>query len=40
MIEKLKADIATWITDWVSVHNEQLGAVPCPFAWLNDLCAG
>lgn len=32
MIEKLKADIATWITDWVSVHNEQLGAVPCPFA--------
>jgi hypothetical protein len=32
MIEKLQADIATWITDWVSVHNEQLGAVPCPFA--------
>ncbi len=32
MIEKLKADVATWILDWVSVHNEQLGVVPCPFA--------
>lgn len=32
MIEQLKEDISKWILDWVSVHNEQLGAVPCPFA--------
>lgn len=32
MIEKLKADVAAWILDWVSVHNAKLGVVPCPFA--------
>lgn len=32
MIEQLKADIATWILDWVSVHNDALNVVPCPFA--------
>lgn len=31
-VEQLKEDISMWITDWVSVHNEQLGHVPCPFA--------
>ena len=31
-IEQLKEDISKWILDWVSVYNEQLGAVPCPFA--------
>jgi hypothetical protein len=32
MIDQLKDDISKWILDWVSVHNEQLGHVPCPFA--------
>jgi hypothetical protein len=32
MIEQLKADVATWILDWVSVHNDALGVIPCPFA--------
>lgn len=32
MIEQLKADIATWIFDWVSLPNEQLRNIPCPFA--------
>jgi hypothetical protein len=32
MIEQLKADVATWILDWVSVHNDALGVTPCPFA--------
>jgi len=31
-IEQLKEDISKWILDWVSVYNEQLGSVPCPFA--------
>lgn len=31
-VEQLKEDISKWITDWVSVHNDQLGHVPCPFA--------
>jgi hypothetical protein len=31
-IEQLKEDIKIWILDWVSVYNEQLGTVPCPFA--------
>ena len=31
-IEQLKEDIKNWILDWVSVYNEQLGTVPCPFA--------
>ncbi len=31
-VEKLKEDISKWILDWVSVYNEQLGTVPCPFA--------
>lgn len=30
--EKLKADVSAWIMDWVSVHNDKLGHVPCPFA--------
>lgn len=29
---QLKADVSKWIMDWVSVHNEQLGSIPCPFA--------
>jgi hypothetical protein len=32
MIDKLKEDINTWVLDWVSVHNDKLGTVPCPFA--------
>ena len=31
-VEQLKKDISKWITDWVSVYNEQLGVIPCPFA--------
>jgi hypothetical protein len=31
-IEQLKEDIKNWILDWVSVYNEQLGTVPCPFS--------
>lgn len=31
-VEQLKEDISKWIIEWVSVHNEQLGHVPCPFA--------
>lgn len=37
--EQLKNDVSKWIMDWVSVHNEQLGTVPCPYAkqaLLND----
>lgn len=30
--EKLNNDIAEWIFKWVSQHNENLKAVPCPFA--------
>lgn len=30
--QELSRDIGEWIMDWVSVHNEQLGHVPCPFA--------
>jgi hypothetical protein len=30
--DKLKKDIAEWVLNWVSVHNESLGTVPCPFA--------
>ena len=30
--EEFKQDIEDWIIGWVSVHNEQLGHVPCPFA--------
>jgi hypothetical protein len=29
---KLKKDISNWILNWVSVYNEELGTVPCPFA--------
>ena len=32
MIEELKQDLKDWILDWVSVYNEQLGTIPCPFA--------
>jgi hypothetical protein len=28
----LKNDIGVWVTDWVSVYNPALEAVPCPFA--------
>lgn len=28
----LKNDIKDWVLNWVSVHNEQLGTIPCPFA--------
>ena len=28
MIEEIK----TWILNFVSVHNETIGTVPCPFA--------
>lgn len=28
----LQIDIEKWITEFVSVYNEQLGAIPCPFA--------
>lgn len=28
----LQADLETWIYEWVSVYNEKLQAVPCPFA--------
>lgn len=31
-IEQLKADVSTWILDWVSQFNSTLGKVPCPFA--------
>ena len=30
--ERLKSDVSAWILDWVSVHNDKLGHVPCPFA--------
>lgn len=30
--ERFKEDIKTWVFDWVSKHNEQLGHIPCPFA--------
>jgi hypothetical protein len=32
MIEELKNDIKDWVLNWVSVYNEQLGQIPCPFA--------
>ena len=32
MIEELKNDIKEWVLNWVSVYNEQLQQVPCPFA--------
>lgn len=31
-IETLKTDVAEWILNWVSKHNSQLEAIPCPFA--------
>ncbi len=31
-LQTLKADIQTWIYNWVSVYNKNLQAVPCPFA--------
>lgn len=31
-IEQLKADVSTWILEWVSQANSSLGMVPCPFA--------
>lgn len=31
-IEQLKADVSTWIMEWVSQANSALGTVPCPFA--------
>jgi hypothetical protein len=31
-MNKLQQDLETWIYNWVSVYNENLQAVPCPFA--------
>ena len=31
-MNNLQADLETWIHDWVSVYNEKLQSVPCPFA--------
>jgi hypothetical protein len=31
-LSTLKNDISVWVTDWVSVYNPALEAVPCPFA--------
>ena len=31
-VELFKKDIEHWINNWVAVHNEQLGTIPCPFA--------
>jgi hypothetical protein len=31
-MNELQADLETWIYEWVSVYNEKLQAVPCPFA--------
>jgi hypothetical protein len=31
-MSELQADLETWIHNWVSVYNEKLQAVPCPFA--------
>ncbi len=31
-MNKLQQDLETWIYNWVSVYNETLQAVPCPFA--------
>lgn len=32
MITEFKEDIGKWIIDWVSVYNENMKAIPCPFA--------
>ncbi|CAB5221579.1 hypothetical protein UFOVP247_203 [uncultured Caudovirales phage] len=32
MITTFKEDMASWITQWVSVYNEKMKAIPCPFA--------
>lgn len=32
MLEQLKKDIREWVTNFVSVRNEKLGTIPCPFA--------
>lgn len=31
-MNELQQDLETWIYEWVSVYNEKLQAVPCPFA--------
>ena len=31
-VKLFKKDMESWINNWVSVHNEQLGTIPCPFA--------
>lgn len=31
-MNSLQQDLETWIYNWVSVYNSNLGAVPCPFA--------
>ena len=31
-MSELQADLESWIYEWVSVYNEKLQAVPCPFA--------
>ena len=32
MITEFKEDVEKWIVDWVSVYNDKLKHVPCPFA--------
>ena len=32
MITEFKEDVEKWIVDWVSVYNENLKHIPCPFA--------
>lgn len=32
MIQQFKKDMSDWILDWVSVYNENMKAIPCPFA--------
>jgi hypothetical protein len=30
--DRFRDDVKSWVLDWVSQHNAQLGHVPCPFA--------
>jgi hypothetical protein len=32
LITEFKEDVEKWIVDWVSVYNENLKHIPCPFA--------
>ena len=31
-MEEFKRDMSSWILDWVSVFNEEMSQIPCPFA--------